>query len=123
MDNNLDQTSYATPDRQILESLSKWSGFLGIMTIIGGALSCISIFGIIPGVITIIMGVKLRNAKVSIDKYLTGNTGEINGIFSGLNTYFKIQGILIIVSIVLTILSIIIFTALGFSAYNSMLNF
>lgn len=116
---NFNQTSFTTPDRTTLESLSKWSGFLGIITIIGGALSCLSIVGIIPGVIAIIMGVKLRNSKDSIDKYLMGNAAELNGIFLGLSSYFKIQGILIIVSIVLSILSIIIFTIFGFALSNS----
>lgn len=116
---NLNQTSYSTPDRATLESLSKWAGFLGIMTIIGGALSCLSIVGIIPGVIAIIMGVKLRNAKDSIDKYLMGNAVELNGIFLGLGSYFKIQGILIIVSIALSILAIIITIALGASLANN----
>jgi len=83
---NFNQTTYSTPDRGLLEILSKWSGFVGIMTIITGALTCLGAIGtlgisLIPGIIQIILGVKLRNAKTSIDRYLAGDAGEINGIF------------------------------------------
>lgn len=110
---NLNQTSYATPDKTILETLSKWAGFVGIMTIISGALTCLSaIFtlgiSLIPGIITIILGVKLRNTKTSVDKYLTGDAMEVNGIFESMGSYLKIQGILIIVSLALVVLGIIL---------------
>lgn len=108
---NFNRPEYATPDRSLLETLSKWSGFVGIMTIISGAFIClgaITTFGIslIPGIITIILGVKLRGAKTSIDKYLSGDARELNGIFENLGSYLKLQGILIIISLVLAVLGI-----------------
>ncbi|MFA5524531.1 MAG: DUF5362 family protein [Tissierellales bacterium] len=110
---NMNQATYSTPDRSILETLSKWSGFLGIMTIITGALTCIGgigTFGIslIPGIIQIILGVKLRNAKTSVDRYLAGDAREINSIFENLGSYMKLQGILIIVGLVIAVIGIII---------------
>lgn len=115
---NLNQTTYSTPDKSLLETLNKWSGFVGIMTIITGALTCLGAIGtfgisLIPGIIQIILGVKLRNAKTSIDKYLAGNTGEINGIFESLGAYLKLQGILIIVGLVLAVIGIIIAVVVG----------
>ncbi len=96
-----------------LQQLSKWMGFVGIITIIGGALSALAglpafIVGAIPGIIAIILGVKLRNAKQSADAMLMdvhheNFTGNLNSFFSNLNTYFKIQGVLIIISLALGI--------------------
>lgn len=115
---NLNQTAYSTPDRSFLESLGKWSGFVGIMTIITRALTCLGAIGtfglsLIPGIIQIILGVKLRNAKTSIDRYLAGDVREINGIFESLGSYMKLQGILIIVGLVLVVIGIIIAVVIG----------
>lgn len=127
MDNfNQNQTTYATPDRGFLETLNKWSGFVGIMTIITGALTClgaIASFGIslIPGIIQIILGVKLRNAKASIDRYLSGDAREINGIFENLGSYMKLQGILIIVGLVIAAIGIIL-AIVGGIAFMSQFN-
>jgi len=120
MDNFNNVPSFTAPDTSSLQTLSKWSGFVGIMTIISGVLACLSIVGIIPGVITIILGVKLRGAKNSIDSYLRGNNNELNGIFENLGNYFKIQGILIIVSLVLGLLGLIFFIVIAIAGFSSM---
>lgn len=122
---NQNQPTNITPDMQLLEQLRKWSNFVGIMTIISGAFTCLSAifsFGLtlIPGIITIILGVKLINAKKSIELFIRGNSQEINGIFENLGSYFKIQGILIIVSFVFVVIGIIGSLALGFAFFNEM---
>lgn len=105
---NQNKPNYTTPDKNLLDTLSKWTNFVGIITIISGILACITIFGIVPGVISIILGLKLRNAKNSIDLYLRGQSQEINNIIENLGAYFKIQGIYIIVSLALSIIGLII---------------
>ena len=109
-----------TPNKETLESLSKWSGFVSIMMIISGALMCLGAIGslglsLIPGIITIILGVKLRNAKNSIKNYIHGNSGELSSMLDHMASYFKLQGILIIISLVLTIIGIVIGSAVIFS--------
>lgn len=114
-------------ERGQLQQMSKWAGFLGIMTIISGTISALSgllffIVGAIPGVITIILGLKLRAAKRYADELLAAPTEDetrINLLFMNLNTYFKIQGILIIVGFVLAILSIVLVVFLGGLGYIS----
>jgi len=125
---NLSNTSYTTPNETTLKTLSKWSGFVGIMTIISGALACIGAIGsfglsLIPGIITIILGVKLRNAKSSIDSYLSGNGGEINNIFENLASYLKLQGILIIISLVLIVIGLLLGGIAMFAFMNNMGSF
>ncbi len=120
---NFNQASYATPDRSILETLSKWSGFVGIMNIITGALTCLGAIGtfgisLIPGIIQIILGVKLRNAKTSVDRYLSGDAVEINGIFENLGSYMKLQGILMIVGLAIAAIGIIIVVIGGIALFS-----
>lgn len=120
---NLSQATYSTPDKSLLETLGKWSGFVGIMNIITGAITCLGAFGtfgisLIPGIIQIILGVKLRNAKTSIDKYLTGDAREVNGIFEKLGSYMKLQGILMIVGLVMAVIVIIVVIIGGIALFS-----
>ena len=105
-------------NKDTLRQLSTWMGFVGIMTIIAGAFSAIAglfafIVGAIPGIITIILGVKLRNAKHNADLILAGETiddevAHFNMFTANLSTYFKIQGILIIISLAFALVGILI---------------
>jgi hypothetical protein len=114
-------------DRETLKQLSAWMGFVGIMTIIGGALSALAglfafVIGAIPGVIAIVLGVKLRNAKANADTMIAElsdavDTTQFNLFAANLNTYFKIQGILIIVSLALGLISFIIAFVLGVTSF------
>ena len=97
-----------------LRQLSKWMGFVGIMTIIGGVIAAVTgvfalIVGAIPGIVAIIMGVKLRSARQSADAMILQAeeepfTGNFDLFVANLNTYFKIQGVLIILSLVFGVL-------------------
>lgn len=112
---------------EFLEKTSKWAGFLGIVTIVSGALTClgaITTFGLslIPGIINIILGLKLNKVKGNIQDYLRGNSYAINDTFDNMGSYFKIQGILMIVGFALAILGIIFFVIVGFSAFNGISN-
>ncbi|MFW6014888.1 MAG: DUF5362 family protein [bacterium] len=114
--------------RQQLADLSKWAGFVGIMSIIGGTISALTglfafVVGAIPGIIMIIMGVKLRNAKKSADQLLAmsknaDQESQIYQIFENINSYFKIQGIMIIISLVLSALGFIMAFITGISLIN-----
>ncbi|RQD74200.1 MAG: hypothetical protein D5R97_08150 [Candidatus Syntrophonatronum acetioxidans] len=95
-----------------LTEMKNWAGFLGIMLIISGILSALSglvmfIVGAIPGIITIILGLKLREAKKYAEEFLHSQDQEdLNSLITSLGSFFKIQGILIII--------IAIFILLGF---------
>ncbi len=114
-------------DREKLQQLSYWLGFVGIITIIGGAFTALAglfafIIGAIPGIVAIILGVKLRSAKQYADAVLQENNGEkfpgsFDMFIDDLNTYFKIQGILILVSLALTVFGVIV-GAIAFYFYS-----
>ena len=63
-------------DRESLAKLGKWAGFVGVITLIMGILQVLTILGIISGVITIILEVKLLGAKSSA-KAIAAYSGEI----------------------------------------------
>ena len=122
-------------DHKRLEQLKKWAGFVGVMTIISGVLSAIVgvfvfIVGAIPGIITIILGVKLNDAQKEAGQLLASEDlpdeqrmPHLNLLFDNMNSYFKIQGILIIVNLVMFIIAIIVVIAGGYSFMNSINNF
>lgn len=88
--------------------LAAWAGFIGVMTIVGGILQLITIIGIIPGIIMIIMGGKLMAAKSSAKAIAAFNgempAGQLNKMVTDLHSYFMINGILIIIALALSVL-------------------
>lgn len=89
---------------------------------IGGILSCISIVGIIPGIVAIILGLKLRSVKsyadqVAADPDDASQASRINLMINDLSSYFKIQGILMIIGLVLAVIGIIAILSSAFFSY------
>ena len=96
------------------KELAKWTGIIGIITIIAGIIQTITglfafIIGAIPGIISIILGTKLLNVKKYADEVVSFKIDEpsiqIRYILSNLSSYFKIQGILLIISLIMPIIS------------------
>ncbi len=115
-------------DRVVLRQLSAWMGFVAVITIISGVISVVTglftfILGAIPGIITIVLGVKLRNAKHYLDDIIMVPAGadysmQLNMFATNLNTYFKIQGVLIIIIIVLIIIIFFLVALLGMAFFS-----
>jgi hypothetical protein len=115
-------------DGMMLSQLSSWIGFVGIMMIIGGVISAISglfafVIGAIPGIITLILGLKLRTAKKHADAMLADHSTSLSsanfGMFvDSLRSFFKIMGILIIIALVLSLLGIIFGVVASFMMPN-----
>ena len=109
LDYNTNDNRSITINTGSLEKTVIWSGIFGIITIISGVLTCLGAIGtfgisLIPGIISIFLGVKLNNVKKAIDSYLRGDSNAINDTFEHLGNYFKIQGILTIVTLVIGVL-------------------
>lgn len=115
-------------NRVILRQLSAWMGFVGTMTIISGVVSVLtSVFtfalAAIPGVITIILGLRLRAARSCVDEIIATNDGgdiiiPVNILADNLNSYFRIQGILIILILILLFFLIVVGALAGFAFFN-----
>ncbi len=113
-------------DRETLSKLASWSGFCGVMFIILGVLGAIGglfafIIGAIPGILMVMMGVKLLNAKNKVNLMLVQAAGvdtsaSLNSLFADLKSFFLFQGILFILYLVLIAISIIVGLVVGIGA-------
>jgi hypothetical protein len=116
--------------KQKLKQLATWTGWVGWVTVIGGVLSAIGglfafIVGAIPGIIALIMGLKLLSAKKHAEMVVLSaepNETENLAMISELTGYFKIQGILIIIGLALTVVGIIV-GLIGAFSFANYLNF
>lgn len=114
-------------NKKQVSDMGKWSGFVGMFTLVSGIISCITIVGIIPGVVAIILGLKLRSVKSYADQVIADQDEEaqlnrLNLMITDLSTYFKIQGILMIIGLAFAVIGILIAIAaavFSFTAFNS----
>ncbi|MEW6196703.1 MAG: DUF5362 domain-containing protein [Bacteroidota bacterium] len=113
-----------TPFQFMFEKMVKDMRFVGMFTIIYGALTCITIIGALIGVPTIIVGLRMRETadQFSIFK-ATNDANAMRRGFELQGQFFKIIKILIIIGLVLTVLyfiAIIIFIVSGIGALMQM---
>ncbi|WP_266170430.1 DUF5362 domain-containing protein [Dyella subtropica] len=98
---------------QPLASGSGWMKFVGIMFIIQGAITAITIVGIIIAWLPIWIGVLLMQSAGSIERaQLSGDAVALKEALAKLKTYFVIQGVLYLVGIALMVLYFILFGAI-----------
>ena len=103
------------------KNMAVWAKFIGIVNIIMGALTAISIVGIIIAWLPIWMGVILFQAGSRADTAHTSKKyDQLIPMMDKLRMYFLVQGVLVIVGIALTILSFIIFGASMFAMFDQM---
>lgn len=90
------------------EKMTSDMKFVGMFTIIYGALTCISIIGALIGVPTIFIGLRMREAADQFSNFrVTNSAASMRAGFELQGRFFHILKILVIVQIVLIILSII----------------
>jgi hypothetical protein len=107
--------------RKNAKGMTGWMKFMGIMSIIGGCLQALTIFGLVIAWLPIWMGVVLTKAGSKAGEYADkGDFASLEGMTGQLKTYFTISGIMIIVSFAV---SIVIFVAwavlLGLGVFSS----
>lgn len=98
---------------QDLQELSKWTGIIGVIYIIFGIIAAIAglfalLIGSVPGIIQIILGSKLLKVKKHADEAIFSNVDDtsvqISYMISKLASYFKLQGLLMVVSFIVEII-------------------
>ncbi len=115
-------------DRVVLRQLSAWMGFVGVIIIISGIISVLLslasfALGAIPGIISVILGVKLFSAKQYVNEIIATPPGadftpHFNMFATNLNTFFKIQGLLILILLVLLFFSGLLVALLGMAFFS-----
>ncbi len=90
------------------EKMTNDMRFVGMFTIIYGALTCLSIIGALIGIPTIFIGLRMREAADQFSNFrVTNSAASMRAGFELQGRFFHILKILVIVQIVLIILSII----------------
>ncbi len=91
-------------------NMNGWLKFLGIVNIIMGAFTALSIVGILVAWLPIWLGVLLLQAgSRATTARVTNNPRELVTMVEKLRLYFIIQGILMIVGIAFTVLGFVFF--------------
>jgi len=116
-----------TQARRNAKGMAGWMKFMGIMTIIGGCLQVLTIFGIVIAWLPIWMGVVLTKAGAKAGEYADkGDFVSLDGLTGQLKTYFTISGILIIVSFAVTLIALVawlVLLGLGVFSSSSLLDY
>jgi hypothetical protein len=123
-------TVLPTPDSQArknAKAMAGWMKFMGIMTIVGGCLQVLTIFGIVFAWLPIWIGVVLTKAGSRAGEYADkGDFASLEGVTGQLKTYFTISGIMMIVSFAAVMIGItigvIVLTA-GMLSSSSLLDY
>lgn len=108
--------------KTLLMKMAKDMNFLGIVSIIYGAFSCISIIGAVIGVPVIITGIRLRESADAYRAYIeSDDKGMMYRAVERLSSFFYIYKVIAIIYIVLIALSIIIFIlVMAFAGFSFM---
>jgi hypothetical protein len=108
---SMEQQMQPSQGPQYLQPLYRangWIKFVGVMSIIVGALSVLSISGIIIAWLPIWMGIILVSTSNLLDKSSRSHDEQaLSESFEKMGKYFKLSGIFIIVMIILSIIGII----------------
>jgi len=95
---------------QPLASGKGWIKFLGIINIVGGLFTALSLIGILWAWVPIWLGVLLLQAGNAIERArLAGDEAAMRLSLDKLRVYFIVQGVLFLVGIAVTVLFMFLF--------------
>jgi len=102
-----------------IHSASGWIKLLGILSIIGGITTALSVVGIVVAWIPIWMGVILLQVASKTEEYKITKEPEVfEEAMSKLKTYFVLQGVVALVGIITTVIGLIIALTSGLCLNN-----
>lgn len=126
---NFNQSSFNSSSEMavlgpIVDKQARDMSFVGIIFIIMGGMTCLTITGAIFGIPYIIMGLRLRESSQALLSYLaSGNVLELNNAFEKSSSFFSIMKIFIIIGLALFALSILVIIMIlitgGFAALQN----
>jgi hypothetical protein len=123
MEDSVVTTAPETTARKNAKGMKGWLKFLGIVSIIGGALNALSIVGILWAWIPIWLGIIMVQAGSRAGEYADkGDTASLEGLTGRLKSFFTISGIVLIITIAISILAGIISAVLLAAGVLSMPN-
>jgi len=116
-------TSY-NPMQFLVLKMSKSMSFIGVYSIVMGAISCLSIIGAAVGVPMIFAGIRLRESADAFKKYVDMNDNNLLSLaLDKQERYFYIQKVLAIVGLAMIglyfVFIIVMFAFVGANLFNS----
>jgi len=104
--------------RPLYESKT-WLKLLGVISIVSGALSVLTIVGIVFAWLPIWLGILLWKSGKAIEAaHETGDAASFLESQSRLKTYFLISGIVALIGIILTVIAFLFFGAIWIAAFR-----
>jgi len=99
--------------RKNAKGMTGWMKFMGIMTIIGGAINALTLVGILWAWLPIWLGVVLTQAGSRAQDYADkGDTASLEAMTGKLKSYFVLSGIVMIVSMAIGVLAGVVWVIL-----------
>ena len=96
-----------------------WLKFIGIVTIISGALQALTIVGIIFAWLPIWMGILLLQAGKFAEAFAKETDPiKLSEMVQKLRVYFTIQGILMLVSLIISVIAVLVMVILLISGMS-----
>lgn len=110
--------------RDIIKKMNTDMRFVGIFSIIYGALTCIGIVTAIIGIPYIIMGIRLRESADHFARYIElGDEMDLNMALEKQQGYYFISKVLVIIALVFILLYLIfIFVLLSFMNFSDFIS-
>lgn len=100
-----------------------WMKFIGIVSIISGVISALTIFGLIYCWLPIWMGSTLISASNRLESArFSGDSGQLTESLIKLKSYFQIMGYSILAAILVTFLSLVLFAGIFATLFESISN-
>lgn len=104
-----DQGMAATPLSNNLPNMSKYMSFIGLLSMIGGVLYCLTIIGAIIGVPYFIMGKRLRESAEAFSGYNTSSSAtDLETAIDKQTRAFFIMYVLAIIGLVLMAIYLVV---------------
>ncbi len=101
------------------EKSKGWLKFIGIVTIISGALQALTIVGIIFAWLPIWMGILLLQAGKFAEAFAKETDPiKLSEMVQKLRVYFTIQGILMLVSLIISVIAVLVMVILLISGMS-----
>ncbi|MFQ5652716.1 MAG: DUF5362 family protein [bacterium] len=98
-----------------------WFKFLGVLSIVGGVLTALTIVGILVAWLPIWMGVLLFQAGSQADRLVaTKEPARLVKMLDKLRVYFMIQGVLVLITLATFVISILLTGGTIFSVLQSL---
>jgi hypothetical protein len=109
------------PFKHFLDNMKKQMNFVGILSIIFGAISCLSIIGAITGVPQILSGIKLRESADQLSYFIeSDDKSQLKTALKLMSKYYEYTKLYFIINLVLIGLIIVFYIAF-FAFFGTML--